>query len=71
MLEQLIGLGIFLTAIGFAIRHYNKMPIEQARNEKGQFVADDPKTPEVNEAWVGGKAPKSKVKKPATIKKGK
>ena len=28
----------------------------RARNEKGQFVKNDPSTPE-NEAWVGGKAP--------------
>jgi len=63
MIEQLLVLFVFLTAIGFAIRHYNKMPIEQARNEKGQFIPDDPKTPEVNEAWVGGKAPKAGAKK--------
>ena len=39
----------------------------RARNEKGQFVKDDPTTTK-NEAWVGGKAPsvpkaKRKVKK--------
>ena len=28
----------------------------RARNEQGQFIANDPNTPE-NEAWVGGKAP--------------
>ena len=28
----------------------------RARNERGQFVKNDPSTPE-NEAWVGGKAP--------------
>ena len=28
----------------------------RARNEKGQFIKNDPSTPE-NEAWVGGKAP--------------
>ena len=32
-----------------------KKPL-RARNEKGQFVKNDPSTPE-NEAWVGGKAP--------------
>jgi len=30
----------------------------RARNSKGQFVADDKSTKGVNEAWVGGKAPK-------------
>ena len=28
---------------------------KRARNEKGQFVADDKSTKDVNEVWVGGK----------------
>ena len=32
---------------------------KRARNTKGQLKADDPSTPDVNEAWEGGKAPKS------------
>ena len=32
----------------------------RARTEEGKFVADDKSTPNVNEAWVGGKAPKKK-----------
>lgn len=32
---------------------------KRARNSKGQLKADDPSTPDVNEAWEGGKAPKS------------
>ena len=35
----------------------------RVRNEAGKFVADDPSTPDVNEAWVGGKAPAKKSKK--------
>ena len=35
---------------------------ERARTETGKFVADDPSTPDVNEAWKGGKAPKKKSK---------
>ena len=35
----------------------------RVRNEVGKFVADDPSTPDVNEAWVGGKAPAKKSKK--------
>ena len=31
---------------------------KRARNEKGQLKGDDPTTPNVNEAWEGGKAPK-------------
>jgi len=26
----------------------------RARTESGAFIADDPATPDVNEAWVGG-----------------
>jgi hypothetical protein len=29
-----------------------KLEMVRARDEDGQFVADDPETPEVNEAWV-------------------
>ena len=33
---------------------------KRARTKKGRYVADDKSTPDVNEAWVGGKAPKKK-----------
>lgn len=49
-----------------------KKPSEpiRARNEDGTLKGDDPSTPNVNEAWEGGKAPAKK--KPAakkTVKK--
>lgn len=34
--------------------------VKRARNKKGQLQSDDPSTPDVNEAWVGGKKPKKK-----------
>ena len=40
---------------------------ERARDDKGRLVADNTKTPAVNEAWVGGKAP---AKKAAPKKRG-
>jgi hypothetical protein len=46
--------------------------IKRARDEKGHYVADDPDTPDINEAWEGGKAPKKKAKttaKKKTVKK--
>lgn len=43
--------------------------IKRARNKKGQLMADDPSTPDVNEAWEGGKAPKKTTKKKTTTKK--
>ena len=36
---------------------------KRARGKKGKYLADDKSTPDVNEAWVGGKAPKKKSKK--------
>jgi hypothetical protein len=40
---------------GFAIKVTDKP--KRARNEKGQLMADNPNTPDVNEAWEGGEAP--------------
>ena len=36
---------------------------KRARDDKGHYVADDLSTPDVNEAWEGGKAPKKKAVK--------
>jgi len=43
----------------------------RARNDKGHYVADDPSTPDVNEAWEGGEAPaeEKKATKKKTTKK--
>ena len=38
----------------------DKVKPKRARTKKGRYVADDKSTPDVNEAWVGGKAPKKK-----------
>jgi|TARA_R100001510_G_scaffold57731_1_gene67236 hypothetical protein len=44
----------------------------RARTKTGKFVADDKSTEDVNEAWVGGKAPKkTSNKKPKVIRKKK
>jgi hypothetical protein len=48
--------------------------IKRARNDKGQLIGDDPETPDVNEAWEGGEAPKEtkkSTKKKKTTKKAK
>ena len=36
---------------------------KRARNSDGTLKADDKTTPDINEAWEGGKAPKKKSKK--------
>lgn len=33
---------------------------QRARNDDGTLKGDDPSTPEVNEAWEGGQAPKKR-----------
>ena len=40
----------------------NKKP-KRARGPKGKYKGDDKSTPHINEAWVGGKAPKKGKKK--------
>ena len=48
---------------------------KRARTKKGTYKADDKSTPDVNEAWQGGKAPSKKPKakktKVTSIKKKK
>ena len=51
--------GQALLDAGFAV----EVKIKRARNAKGQLKADDPSTPDVNESWEGGKAPKKKKAK--------
>ena len=43
--------------------------VKRARNDKGQLIGDDPETPDVNEAWEGGEAPKKTTAKKKTTKK--
>ena len=40
-----------------------KVKPKRARTAKGKYKADDKMTDDINEAWVGGKAPKKKKKK--------
>ena len=48
---------------------------KRARTKKGRYKSDDPSTPDVNEAYVGGKAPTRKqllgLKKKKTKRKTK
>jgi len=34
---------------------------KRARDKRGRYKGDDKSTKDVNEAWIGGKAPKKKV----------
>ena len=36
---------------------------KRARSKDGRYRGDDKTTPDINEAWVGGKAPKKRRKK--------
>ena len=44
---------------------------KRARTKKGKYKADDKSTKNVNEAWVGGKAPKKRTKRKSNAKKRK
>ena len=48
-----------LVANGFG-EDIKKAAPKRARDAKGKLKADDPSTPDVNEAWEGGKAPKKR-----------
>ena len=53
-----------------AQRKCDEMNGVRARDDKGHYVADDPSTPDINEAYVGGKKPKKKkTTKKTTAKK--
>ena len=40
------------------IKHGMMKKPKRARGPKGRYKGDDKSTPDINEAWVGGKAPK-------------
>ena len=52
-----------------AQRKCDEMNGVRARDDKGHYIADDLSTPDVNEAWEGGEAPKKTTKKRTTKKK--
>ena len=52
-----------------AERKCDEMNGARARDDSGHYIADDPSTDDVNEAYVGGKTPKKKAKKKASAKK--
>ena len=54
--------GTILLQAGFGLELGASKP-KRARTATGQLKADDPSTPDVNEAWEGGKAPKKKKAK--------
>ena len=41
---------------------YRKPTKAERARVKGRYKADDPTTKDINEAWIGGKAPKRKKK---------
>ena len=51
--------GAILVEAGMALEMGASKP-KRARTAKGKLKADDPSTPDVNEAWEGGVAPKKR-----------
>ena len=56
--------GALLLQAGFALELGASKP-KRARTATGKLKADDPATPDVNEAWEDGKGPAKKTKKKA------
>ena len=54
--------GALLLQAGFALEIGASKP-KRARTTTGKLKADDPSTPDVNEAWEDGKGPAKKTKK--------
>tara|TARA_Y100000996_G_scaffold250131_1_gene196734 strand:+ start:8715 stop:9020 length:306 start_codon:yes stop_codon:yes gene_type:complete len=54
--------GAILLQAGFALELGASKP-KRARTATGKLKADDPTTPDVNEAWEDGKGPSKKAKK--------
>ena len=52
---------------GTPVKEATKTKPKRARTKKGTYRADDKSTKDVNEAWVGGKAP-NKGKKECLVK---
>ena len=52
-----------------AQRKADELNVVRARDSKVHYIADDPSTPDINEAYVGGKAPKKTKAKKTTKKK--
>tara|TARA_R110002020_G_scaffold82687_7_gene205070 strand:- start:6234 stop:6437 length:204 start_codon:yes stop_codon:yes gene_type:complete len=54
---------------GCPLHKLEKKMAKRAKDKNGKFIADDPSTPDVNEAYVDGKSPKKKKakKKTATL----
>ena len=67
------GTFLYMHAVQETIRKLpDAVAPKRARKSDGTLKGDDPATPEVNEAWKGGKAPKKAAKKrkaPAKKKK--
>ena len=56
-------MGIWNKFVTFLIGDPVEASGQRARDSKGRYKADDKSTPNVNEAWVGGKAPKKRKRK--------
>jgi len=70
IVQKVGNLQVIIEALDFASRTHRSgleellkgcdealVEAERARDEDGKFIADDPETPDVNEAWEGGNKP--------------
>ena len=59
-MRTLESLNLIVDRVYEQILGVERNPKPKRARKKGRFVADDKSTKDINEAWVGGKAPKKK-----------
>jgi len=59
-MRTLESLNLIVDRVYKLILGVERNPEPKRARKKGRFVADDKSTKDINEAWVGGKAPKKK-----------
>ena len=69
--KEVVGVNPFVIAEITKIPKNSMTPVKpkRARTAKGRYKGDDKLTDDINEAWVGGKAPKKKAKRKTKGKK--
>ena len=56
-MSELERLGTFVDYVWEIVFGIERRPEPKRARKKGRYVADDPSTKNINEAWAGGRAP--------------
>ncbi len=58
--KQQLANNFIVSGLAKEVKVVEPTEVKRARNDDGTLKADDPTTPDVNEAWEGGQAPKKR-----------